>query len=218
MSTRLENALKQQRPQENVSHLEQQKQEEISRYKDRINSSGFLTINEKLSLDQFKELAKGLEENANLNKITSFSLNNSSLGNHDWENVGNFLKKMPNIERVDLSKNDIGENGMYALKDSLSNNQNITELSMNRCRLGNKECYWLQDVLKDNLEIRKLYLNHNNIGGEGLDRLADGLSSRIGPSEPAVGIDLSRNPVTSYEAEEVEEKYKEIISYISIED
>ena len=78
--------------------------------------------------------------------------------------------------KVDLSYNNIGDDGAIALAEALENNTALEELSVGNNIIGDTGATALAEALETNIALKTLWLYSNNIGDNGAIALANALT------------------------------------------
>ena len=127
-----------------------------------------------------------------------------------------FLKKNNHLQKINLSSNNIGDEGMKYLSESLKINSILNSLNLdnnkigpeylsesfhinssfsiyhNENKLGNQGMSYLSDCLKKKSSINEISLYNNKIGDEGANYILDSLSF----NDSLVIINLNSNKIT----------------------
>lgn len=102
--------------------------------------------------------------------------NNLEFGCKEAGLLAGVLQYNTTVKELDLSCNDIGDQGMKSLANALNYNKTLTDLELS----GNKISYigieFLAEVLKTNNTLKVLNLSGNDIDNQGMDSLANALS------------------------------------------
>ncbi|CAH1251152.1 NLRC5 [Branchiostoma lanceolatum] len=109
-------------------------------------------------------LAEGLGSCKNLKKV--------DLSHNKLSNRGDFLPPLPNLEEIDLSRNDICDEAVPGLAEGLASCQNVRKADLSHNKLSDRGDFL---PLLPNLE--ELDLSHNIISDEAVPGLAKGLAS-----------------------------------------
>jgi hypothetical protein len=85
------------------------------------------------------------------------------------------LKVNTSIKYIDLSCNQIGNEGMKKLSEAIKVNSSIKYISLFNNKIGSEGMVSLAEALKVNTSITNIFLYDNQIGPEGLKILIDAL-------------------------------------------
>jgi hypothetical protein len=81
----------------------------------------------------------------------------------------------PKLVKLDLSGNNIGDDGAKAIADALKVNHSLETLYLNDNNIGDDGAKAIADALKDNKSLDKLDLDDNKIDDDGAKAIADAL-------------------------------------------
>ncbi|NUX01354.1 hypothetical protein GO685_02370 [Wolbachia endosymbiont of Madathamugadia hiepei] len=147
-----------------------------------------------LSNVTIKKVIENLQQHkGDLSNITQFSLRNSDIKNEDLMALIDLLHdKLQNLKWLDLSYNNIGNEGVLALSKAFENGklQNLRKLYLFSNNIGNEGVLALSKAFEnDKLQnLKWLDLSYNNIGNEGALALNEALRER-----ELLRFDLSHN-------------------------
>ncbi|XP_057706265.1 NACHT, LRR and PYD domains-containing protein 3-like [Corythoichthys intestinalis] len=95
-----------------------------------------------------------------------------------------------NLKRLNLSKNNLSDEGVEILSKGLSSpNCTLEELTLRDCHLDKGSCHLLASVLSSPSNLKRLDLTDNNLSYEGVEILSKGLAS---PNCILESLNLSR--------------------------
>lgn len=101
--------------------------------------------------------------------MTNFNLNllliffSKILDKEDMKQVGLFIAVHPEIVKLDLSYNTIGNKGLYQLfNNSICANLQMNHLNLMHCKINNKGLEYLTNII-DRLELKTLRLTGNKL-------------------------------------------------------
>jgi len=105
---------------------------------------------------------------------------------------------MPKIERLNLGRNRIGDEGVGALAASIKKGKlkYLKDLSLHHNRIGDDGLGALASCMGDKSSLEKLYLDGNQSSAKGLNFLADALNKGACPNLEALVVDKFTAPVS----------------------
>ena len=89
--------------------------------------------------------------------------------------LSKFLKSTKSMKFLNISNNDIGDNGIKAIADSLKVNNSISQLIASRCEITCNGAISISDMLKNNRTLMTLCIFYNPIGDKGVTTIVDAL-------------------------------------------
>ncbi|KAM9772460.1 NACHT, LRR and PYD domains-containing protein 3-like isoform 5-T5 [Syngnathus typhle] len=99
------------------------------------------------------------------------------LSKKSCEALASVLSSPCSLRELNLSDNDLGDDGLEALAAGLAKPKCALQvLKLRWCNLSKKSCEALASVLSSSCSLRKLDLSHNDLGDDGLEALAAGLA------------------------------------------
>lgn len=110
-------------------------------------------------------------------KLTWLDLDGNEIGDlYSVEKVkikrlSEFISPSISLSWLDLSNNNIEDNGVKLLSQSLVVNNSIKVILLNKNRITSMGMYYLTESLKFNSSITKIHISYNNICDEGLSYL-----------------------------------------------
>ncbi|XP_057677392.1 NACHT, LRR and PYD domains-containing protein 12-like [Corythoichthys intestinalis] len=119
-----------------------------------------------------KELAS---PNCTLEELT---LRECGLDKGSCHLLASVLSSPSNMKHLDLSQNDLSDEGVEILsKELASPNCKLESLDLWNCKLGKGSCHPLASVLSSPSNLKSLSLSLNNLSDEGVEILSKGLAS-----------------------------------------
>ncbi|XP_037123120.1 NACHT, LRR and PYD domains-containing protein 3-like isoform X3 [Syngnathus acus] len=104
-------------------------------------------------------------------------LDGCKLSKKSCEMLASVLGLPRNLRHLDLSYNDLYDDGLKALAAGLAKPQcTLQVLGLSRCNLSKKSCEVLASVLRSPCNLRDLDLSYNLLYNDGLEALAGGLA------------------------------------------
>jgi hypothetical protein len=100
------------------------------------------------------------------------------------------LQQNTNLERLSLSGNESGDEGVTAVAKAL-HGKNLVSLSFDNCSVNDNGAKAIAETVKASSSLQELALSHNQIGTEGAKALADAVKS----SKSLTTLDLSQNVI-----------------------
>ncbi|KAL4479133.1 hypothetical protein ABPG72_008963 [Tetrahymena utriculariae] len=127
--------------------------------------------------------------------ITRVDISNNNIGVNGAASLKQAFnsKKYSHLRYLNISSNQLGDNGIKTITEAIQNNTTIYSLDLSYNKLGDQSCIYLQQILQNNSYIQELYLQWNKISSRGGLYIADGLALN---SNMKV-IDLSHNGLGS---------------------
>ncbi|XP_068506899.1 NACHT, LRR and PYD domains-containing protein 3-like isoform X4 [Syngnathus scovelli] len=125
--------------------------------------------------DGLEALAAGLAKpQCTLRLLTLYRC---KLSKKSCEALASVLSSSRTLSRLDLSCNDLHDDGLEALAAGLAKPQcTLQVLTLYRCKLSKKSCEALASVLSSSRTLSHLDLSCNNLHDDGLEALAAGLA------------------------------------------
>ncbi|XP_057680072.1 NACHT, LRR and PYD domains-containing protein 12-like isoform X2 [Corythoichthys intestinalis] len=129
-----------------------------------------------LSDEGVEILSKGLASpNCTLEELTLVGCNLDKSSCHPLASV---LSSPSNLRHLDLSENDLSDEGVENLSKGLASPNCILEsLYLTRCHLDKGSCHLLASVLSSPSNLKRLSLSRNDFSDEGVEILSKGLAS-----------------------------------------
>lgn len=122
--------------------------------------------------------------------VCSVVLNRMKLKSKDVERLAALLRTSTAVILLDLSINEVGDEGVVALAQSLKDNQTLTELNLEANDFTRVGIVELVSCLNNNKVLRKLEIGHNMCNSEGARRMGELL--RNNTALTYLGLDGSR--------------------------
>ena len=123
------------------------------------------------------------------NYINKVNLSRNKIGDEGATTLSEALKVNSSIFYLYLGGNKIGDTGATALSEALKVNSSVIYLNLDSNRIGNKGAIAFSEYLKGNKALICLILVGNNIGNEG----ATTLSKALKEDDALLYLDLSQN-------------------------
>ena len=131
--------------------------------------------------------------------------------------LSELLKKIrsndPTLTTLDLSYNNIGDEGAKVIADALKGNKTLTTLDLSHNNIEVEGTKALAEALKDNKTLTTLNLSHNEIGDEGAKAIAEAL--RINTTLTTLNLRISK--IGDKGAKDIAEALKENQTLISMD-
>ena len=90
--------------------------------------------------------------------------------------LSNFLRlKKNSLESLNISTNDIGDDGALAIAESLQFNNSLLQLIISRCKITCDGAVGISNMLKKNKTLKYLSIYNNPIGDNGITVIAEAL-------------------------------------------
>ena len=144
-----------------------------------------------------------------INKINdgtmkSLNLSNNNIGNEGVISLAKALKENSSITTLDLSYNKIGPEAATALAEAFKVNSTITMVNLRWNNMGDTGATALAEALKENSTIQSVNLFYNNFGATGATALAEALKL----NQSIRFLDLSYNKIGPEGATEIADALK----------
>ena len=124
----------------------------------------------------------------------SCSLSNKKIGNTGAQIVCNLLcNSNVSIKNLDISNNEISDEGMFAISDCLRNSYTLQRLNISRNIISCKGAKELADAIQINFRLQSLNISSCNIPDDGLVVV----SNCIKKKGNFIALNLSHNKITS---------------------
>ena len=124
-------------------------------------------------VDNNAELLAGALTQNKSLKIVNLSRNN--IGQEGAKNIAEALKYNASITTLELDRNPIGDDGITKLAESLWINKKLRKLNVVSCQIGDIGAKAIAEAFTENKTLRHLEIWKNNIGDEGVVLLAESL-------------------------------------------
>ncbi|KAM9834918.1 NACHT, LRR and PYD domains-containing protein 3-like isoform 2-T2 [Syngnathus typhle] len=126
--------------------------------------------------DGLKALAAGLAKPQCTLQV--LGLESCNLSKESCEALASVLSSPGSLRELDLSENDLYDDGLEALAAGLAKPQcTLQVLGLESCNLSEKSCEALASILSSPGTLRELYLSNNDLCDDGLEALAAGLAN-----------------------------------------
>jgi len=129
----------------------------------------YLEMSEGTTLDDF---TKAMENNTTVSRMTLFSNNFTE---RHGEKIGQMLNTIKGLTKVDLSVNELGDEGMDDICQALKVNTHLKSLTMGANGLTSCCGKSVEELLLKNTTLTSLNLIDNKIGAEGVIHMANAL-------------------------------------------
>ena len=111
------------------------------------------------------------------NTMKTFTLVSCGISEFGAESLAKFLSINTSLRKLDISCNNIGDNGISYIAAALQSNTTVEELPAVSCGISAVGAALLARSLSTNTSLRKLDISHNNIGDNGISHIAAALQS-----------------------------------------
>ncbi|KAG0059741.1 hypothetical protein BGZ89_000158 [Linnemannia elongata] len=116
------------------------------------------------------------------------TMKTGSLGKKKFTRLIETLKTKSTLTTLDLSENEIGDNGAVALAEALKTNSTLTALYLGSNSIGDNGAVALSEALKTNSTLTTLNLFNNSIGDNGAEVLFEALETNLTVTIDELGI------------------------------
>ena len=127
----------------------------------------------------------------NTSQVTSLTLLNCSTNKGIYHELAKMLQANTALKELDLSRNEIGDEGARELAKMLQANTALKELDLSRNEIGHEGAHELAKMLQANTALKELDLSWNGIGHKGACIIAKMLQVNTALKE----LDLSWNGI-----------------------
>ena len=115
---------------------------------------------------------------ANRKNLYHLNISNNSLTSVSGDHLINYLKSNPSLSSLNLSHNEINENGLHSLISYLqASNHHFSKLSLGYNNLINEEIFLLSSYLRSNPDIEYIDISGNEMSMESAIWIGDTISS-----------------------------------------
>ncbi|XP_051242064.1 NACHT, LRR and PYD domains-containing protein 12 [Dicentrarchus labrax] len=124
-----------------------------------------------ISDDGVRQLMEGLsDQNC---RLKTLRLQGCGVTAYACKYLASALRQSRKLQELDLSKNEIGNEGLQRLADGLSSPEcKLRTLQLSQCRIEKKGCYYLASALQNNPDhLKVLDLSINMVGDKGANEL-----------------------------------------------
>jgi len=111
--------------------------------------------------------------------LSHLNLSGNEIGDQGAQALAGVLENKTNLTDLHLSDNEIGSNSISYLIKGLLFLRELRELNLSHNSIGNIGAYDLAQVLDNKPNLQGLYLEHNQIGPIGLKALARALAEAL---------------------------------------
>jgi len=108
-------------------------------------------------------------------KLTTLNLTNNDIGDDGTRALAEALPRNQALQTLNLGRNEIGDDGARALAEALPRNQALQTLNLGRNEIGDDGARALAEALPRNQALQTLNLGRNEIGDDGARALAEAL-------------------------------------------
>ena len=108
-------------------------------------------------------------------QLVELDLSFNNIGDNGAEQIADALKENHHLKGLNLWGNNIGADGAKQITDALKVNNILKTLDLSYNNIGDDGANQIADALKGNHSLDSLMLNSNNIGNYGAKKLADAL-------------------------------------------
>jgi hypothetical protein len=108
-------------------------------------------------------------------KLVKLDLSVNNIGDDGAKQIADALKDNRSLKHLCLLDNKIGDDGAKAIADALKDNHSLKTLDLNGNEIDDDGAKSIADALKVNHSLETLDLNGNKIGVEGAKQIADAL-------------------------------------------
>lgn len=124
-----------------------------------------------LTLSQFQEL--GLALSPLKSSMIHLAISNNPVTSCNWQFLQNFLNDNTSLCRLDVSDNDLGDQGLKSLLEVVSNVDNFLELVLDGNGITDCGAKFLCEWIRKEKKCKPLFvaLNKNQITNEGLEEI-----------------------------------------------
>ncbi|WP_410521554.1 hypothetical protein [Candidatus Tisiphia endosymbiont of Empis tessellata] len=112
------------------------------------------------------------------NPISELDLSSNNLGDNGAKVVAGIIQNSTKLKILKLSNNQIGSEGMGALSSAFDHNETVTDLDLSNNNLGDKGAEKVATLLANNSTIIDINLDSNEFGTDGLLYLPFSLLNR----------------------------------------
>ena len=132
-----------------------------------------------------------------VNKINDSLQNNTNLQLLKLKNITSEgvkpIFEVKALQRLDLSNNNLSDDGAVTISDGLKNNNTLLELNISHNNITNKGIKNITESIQVNTTLKKLDLSHNVISDDGTVTISDGLKN----NNTLLELNISHNNITN---------------------
>ncbi|CAF4558765.1 unnamed protein product, partial [Didymodactylos carnosus] len=129
-----------------------------------------------------------------LDNDKSFDFSNKGLSAKDARTaVANTLKINKTVISLNISNNNISNEGVTSIVDALKINKTVFSLYVSNNNISNEGATSIADALKINTTLKNLDISHNKISNEGATSIADALKT----NKTLKWLDISHNNISN---------------------
>lgn len=146
-------------------------------------------INGETQMDDHEEILKQISDVKNSGKpleinfhrpeesvqsaITTLNLSSNEIGDEGTKSLCEVLKKNSVLTKICLDRNKIGDSGAESISELLKKNSTLQTIRLTENKIGDKGVKLISEALKINTSIRYIYMKDNLISDEIRQSLTD---------------------------------------------
>ena len=123
--------------------------------------------------------------------VTELNLSSNQIGDDGIEKLANALRVNNTLQNLDVSNNKIGNRGVESLANALKENKTLKSIDLGSNKIGDIGMEELANALIVNKSLKNLDVSNNNIGNQGVESLANALKV----NQTLTSIDLGSNKI-----------------------
>ena len=143
-----------------------------------------------------------------VNEITESFQSNTKLQSLKLKNITKEgfkpIFEVKALQKLDLSKNTLSDDGAVTISDGLKYNNTLMELNISQNSITNKGTMNITKAIQVNTTLQKLDISNNILSDDGAAAISDGLKYNISLQE----LDISQNKITNKWAKMIGEAIK----------
>ena len=130
-----------------------------------------------------------------INTLKTLNLRNNKLDSESCTILADLIPRIPHLEKLYLSNNNIGQGRAVPLMKSLTAHNSLKTLMLKRTGIGVEDCEALEKLLPS---LQKLNIQSNDLPPEAVDFITRGLIQNTGLSELSLSdlLFLSKNTIS----------------------
>ena len=136
--------------------------------------------------------------------LQKLDLSHNNITNEGAKMIGEAIKVNKTIQKLDITGNSISDDGAAAISDGLNYNFSLQELNMSYNKITSEGAKIIGEAIKVNKTLQKLKINDNSISDDGAAAISDGLKCNSSLQK----LDISWNKITNEVAKLIAEAIK----------
>jgi hypothetical protein len=125
--------------------------------------------------------------------LTLLDLSNNNIGDEGSKFISLMIRNCKSLRVLFLRNNNIGNEGIKLIAEALKTNNNINQINLDFCNINDSSLAYICEMIRVNDTLNTLILDHNSITDEGLKMFADALAINYS----LISVEMEDNVFTS---------------------